>query len=159
MYLKRLYQHNKFLFLLCIFFVFAQLFINYKRGVVCTPFYHYGMYSEVITPKNSYSIPEIFVDHQLLSAKDFTPQMWDNITQPIVLFYQSQIENNLIWQQDIHRLLPFTDSAKFANTLNEAGFKLWYGQHLEHLLNRQIDSVQIAFTNYFFNGSFKKAGH
>ena len=48
MFLQKVYKHSKLLFLAMLGFIAGQLFINYKHGVVCSPFYHYGMYSEVM---------------------------------------------------------------------------------------------------------------
>ena len=69
-----------------IIFIAGQLFINYKRGLVFSPFYHYGMYSSIIKPATQYNIPEVFVDGERLAAKDFSPQEWDNIMQPVIKF-------------------------------------------------------------------------
>ena len=69
MFLKKLYQHNKFWFVVIILFIAGQLFINYKRGVVFSPFYHYGMYSSAIKPATQYNIPEVFVDGERLAVE------------------------------------------------------------------------------------------
>ncbi len=151
MYLKKVYRHNKFLFLFCILFVAGQLFINYKRGLVFSPFFHYGMFSEVIRVKNQYTVSEVSVNGKLLAAKDYSPAVWDDIMQPVELFYHQQMSSNQ-WQVDIHRLLPFADSLKFVNSLSESDFKKWYRLHLQPVLKQPVDSVQIAFTDYYFNG-------
>src|SRR5437867_4049778 len=125
MYLKKLYQHNKLWFLVIIIFIAGQLFINYKRGVVFSPFYHYGMYSSVIKPAAQYNIPEVFVNGMRLATKDFSPQEWDNIMQPVIKFQDQEKWNSTLFQTDIHRLLPFADAAKFTNAITEQQFKQW----------------------------------
>ena len=153
MYLSKLYQHNKFLFIIICLFALAQLINNIRQDIAISPVYSYGMYSEQIKPLPFYTVPEIFIDGKQLQAKDFSPQQWDNITLPVTEFYAQQQWNVYQWQQDIHRLLPFTDSSKFVNHITEREFKQWYHQHLESLLHRQIDSINIVFSKYHFNGT------
>jgi hypothetical protein len=157
MYLKRLYKHNKFLFLIIILFAVAQIVDNMKRGIAVSPFFSYGMYSAKIDPVKYYTVPEIFVNGKQLQAKDFSSSRWDNITYPVTVFYKLDSLNLYQWRTDIYRLLPFTDSSKFVNHLSEAAFKEWYNRRLQSLLNEQIDSINIVFTNYYFDGkSFHK---
>src|SRR5689334_20502182 len=148
MYLKRLYQHSKFLFTIIVLFALAQLINNVRQDIAISPIYSYGMYSEQIKPLSSYTVPEIFVNGTQLQAKDFSPQLWDNITLPVTEYYTQQQWNQSQWQQDIHRLLPFTDSSKFVNHISENEFQQWYHEHLHTLLQRHIDSVNIIFNKY-----------
>jgi hypothetical protein len=153
MYLKELYRHNKYLFIIVLLFALAQLINNVRQDIAISPIYSYGMYSEQIKPLSFYTVPEIFVDGKQLQAKDFSPHQWDNITLPVTEFYDQQSWNLYQWQHDIHRLLPFTDSVKFVNHINGQEFKKWYHQHLQSLLDKHIDSVNIIFSNYYFNGT------
>ena len=157
MYLKQLYHHNKMLFAAIILFALAQLINNIRQDIAISPIYSYGMYSSKIRTSDFYSVPEFFVNGEQLRTKDFSPQQWDNISLPVTKFYAQQYWNKSIWQKDIQRLLPFADSLKFVNNINEQEFKYWYSLHLQSLLNRQIDSVDIIFRGYHFNGkSFTK---
>jgi hypothetical protein len=153
MYLKKLYRHNKFLFIIIALFVLVQLVNNIRQDIAISPVYSYGMYSEQIKPLPFYTVSEIFIDGKQLQAKDFSPQQWDNITLPVTEFYTQQQWNLYQWQQDIHRLLPFTDSSKFVNHITEQEFKQWYHEHLQSLLHGHIDSVNIIFRRYYFNGT------
>ena len=153
MYLKKLYHHNKFLFIIIVLFALAQLINNIRQDISISPVYSYGMYSAPIKPLHFYTVPEIFVDGKQLRAKNFSPQQWDNITLPVTEFYDQKSWNLFQWQQDIYRLLPFADSAKFVNHISEQEFKKWYHQHIESLLHMHVDSVNIVFSNYYFNDS------
>jgi hypothetical protein len=157
MYLKELYHHHKFWFLITVLFIIGQLFINYKRGVVFSPLYHYGMFSEVINPQRNYTVTEIFVDEKLLRTKDFSPYQWDKIALPVNMFYTQQQWNSTIWQRDIHRLLRITDSSKYLNNITEASFKEWYKNYLQTILHQTISTIKIQFTNYEFDGKELKA--
>jgi len=151
MYLLKLYRHNKLLFIIIALFALAQLVNNVRQDIAISPVYSYGMYSEQIRPLHFYTVPEIFIDDIQLQAKDFSPQQWDNITLPVTEFYTQQQWNLFQWQQDIHRLLSFADSSKFVNHITEQEFKQWYHQHMQSLLHRHIDSVNIVFSKYYFN--------
>lgn len=109
------------------------------------------MYSECINPSSTYSVTEVFVNGKQLQTKDFTPQQWDNITVPISKFYEQEKWNTAMWETDIHRLLPFSDSTKFLNTTTAEQFKDWYKSHLAFILNKKVDSVNILFSNYYYN--------
>jgi hypothetical protein len=133
-------------------FALAQIIDNMKRGIAVSPFFSYGMYSAKIDPLKYYTVPEVFVNGKQLRAKDFSSSTWDNITYPVTVFYKRDSSNRYQWQTDIHRLLPFTDSSRFVNHLSEAEFKEWYHRRLQSLLNVHIDSINIVFTNYYFDG-------
>jgi hypothetical protein len=153
MYLSKLYRHSKLLFIILSLFALAQLTNNIRQDIAISPVYSYGMYSEQIKPLPFYTVPEIFVDGRQLQTRNFSPSQWDNIALPVTDFYTQQQWNLYQWQQDIHRLLPFTDSSKFVNHITEKKFKEWYHKHLQSLLHRNIDSVNITFSKYHFNGT------
>ena len=143
-----------------IVFIAGQLFINYKRGVVFSPFYHYGMYSSVIKPATQCNIPEVFINGERLAAKEFSPQEWDNIMQPVIKFNGQETWNNQLWQTDIHRLLPFADASKFNNSITKEEFDQWYLLHLQNLLDKKIDKVEVIFSDYnFIDNTFQKANN
>ncbi|QEC69536.1 hypothetical protein FRZ67_20345 [Panacibacter ginsenosidivorans] len=143
-----------------IVFIAGQLFINYKRGVVFSPFYHYGMYSSVIKPEAHYNIPEVFVDGERLAAKDFSPQEWDNIMQPVIQFRFQQGWNNAIYQNEIQRFLPFADATKFNNSITKEEFDQWYQLHLQNLLDKKINKVEVIISDYnFIDDTFQKANN
>jgi len=143
-----------------IIFIAGQLFINYKRGLVFSPFYHYGMYSSIIKPATQYNITEVFVDSERLAAKDFSPQEWDNIMQPVIKFDEQKKWNDELWQTNIKRLLPFADAAKFNNNITKEEFDQWYQSHLQNLLDRKINKIDMISGNYdFMDDTFKKGNY
>ena len=156
MYIIKLYRHNKLVCIIVILFVIAQLVNNIRQDIAISPVYSYGMYSEKISPVSTYTVPEVFVNGKQLQTKDFTPQQWDNITVPVSKYYEQKEWNSAVWNTDIHRLLPFSDSTKFLNSLTEIQFKKWYKDHIAFILNEQVDSVNITFSNYQYNGVLQK---
>jgi len=156
MFLKKLYRHNKWLFLLMILFITGQLFINFKRGMVVSPFYHYGMYSEVMKPNLVYGVYEVEVDKVLLQANNFSAQQWDKIILPIKYFHALD-SMNLLYQTDVKRLMSAlnlkTDDRKFILPCNAKLFYKQYKNYLIHILDAKIDTLDISYRMYSFTGN------
>lgn len=79
MFLKEVYRHSKWMFAGMLFFMAAQLAINFKKGMVFSPFFHYGMYSGKATPMPEYRVNLVLVNGDTLSGSNFTPPQWDKI--------------------------------------------------------------------------------
>jgi hypothetical protein len=147
MYLKTLFQQSKLWFAVVVIFIICQLFINFKHGMVFSPFYHYGMYSEVMKPQQQYHVFGVIVDGEELKAKDFTPQQWDKIIQPVVYYSRHQQWNRDMFAQ-VHRLVGINDSAKYFNRLTKNDFNFWYRQYLSQIVGRDITSFSIQLKTY-----------
>lgn len=154
MFLNLLYKHSKLLFVLMIAFICGQLFINVKYGLVFSPFYHYGMYSQVMRPQSEYLVPEIVVDGILLKGNDFTPWTWDKILQPVNYFTAIPAGNSL-YKNEVTRLTPaFLSSGKTANFLQACdyeGFIDWYTKYLADVLRRPVKTVEVTSRKYTFS--------
>jgi hypothetical protein len=120
--------------------------------VVFSPFYHYGMYSAVMNPEKKYSVTEISVNGKLLQTKDFSPYVWDKINLPVQLYHTQDKWNQILWLQDISRLLHATDSSKYLNQITATGFSNWYRTYLQNVLHQSVDTVSIQWRDYVFDG-------
>ena len=154
MYLKRLCKHHKGWFLFVLLFAFGQLFIDYKRGVVFSPFFHYGMYSIKFYPQREYSVTAVYVNGERLHTTAFTPQQWDNISVPVDLFSSQEENNQSVWQANIRRMLHVKDSSKYLNTLDSAGFDRWYKSYLAYKFGYNGNAISVVKERYNFNGQF-----
>lgn len=153
MYLKRLYQHNKILFGLIIFAAAFQVINNIRQDVSFSPVYTYGMYSQVIKPQENYVVPEIIVNNKTLQTKDFSPQQWDKIVQPVMFFSKQQQWNRYIFNNYVHRLLGISDSSFYVNNFSQTQFNNWYMQYLETILHDHILTLAIEFSEYNLTGN------
>jgi hypothetical protein len=147
MYLKQLLHHNKFWFAMIVLFIIGQLFINFKRGMVFSPFFHYGMYSAMMKPKNNYPVFEVIVDEEVLQAKDFTPQQWDKIQQPLIYFKEHK-EWNSDQFSEANRLFGLSDTSKFMNNLPKRSFYTWYQNYLSLVLEKKVMTLLVQQKNY-----------
>ena len=154
MFLSQLYKHSKLLFLLVIVFICGQLFINVKRGLVFSPFYHYGMYSHVIKPVDEYPVPEIIVNGSQLKGSDFTPWTWDKINQPIT-YFKGIPASNALYNNEVKRLTPsFLSTQKTNNFLQACDYKTfleWYKNYLADVLRKPVKTVDVIYRNFRFN--------
>jgi hypothetical protein len=101
MYLSKLYRYNKWLFAAIVFFAAMQLLVTYKRGMVISPWYNYGMFSEKVIVKKKYTVNNSLgrpVETYLIS-----PQQDDriNVTLDNLLALN---RNDSLYQQEIVRL-------------------------------------------------------
>lgn len=145
MYLRKLYHQSKFWFIVVVVFAVIQITLNVRRDASLSPFFHYGMYSEVMEPQNIYVVPEVTVNNRTLQTKDFTPQEWDKIILPVVLYDKQKDWNSKIYNQHIKPLLHLEDSSKYINNLSNISFYHWYKPYLENILHQKIDSFKINF--------------
>lgn len=152
MYLKRLWWHNKFLFGLLVLFAAFQILNNIRQDVAFSPTYTYGMYSQVIRPQKKYIVPEIIVNGRVLQTKNFTPQQWDKIIQPIVLFQKQDEWNRAEFNIYIGRLLHIEDSGYYVNELSQAAFNEWYKKYLSAIIDANISSLSLQFQEYDLRG-------
>ncbi len=144
MYLLKLYRQSKFWFIVVVLFAVIQLTLNIRRDASLSPFFHYGMYSEVIKPKKIYVVPEVIVNNKALQTKDFSTQRWDEIIQPVVLYDAQKEWNSKIYHQHIKSLLHF-DSSKYINNISDMNFYRWYESYLQTVIHKEIDSLKINF--------------
>jgi hypothetical protein len=139
-----------------VIFILGQLFINFKRGMVISPFYHYGMYSEVMKPKPLYGVYEVRANNELLQSKNFSPQKWDKIILPIKYFHSLDSMSSL-YEKDVKRLMLSlgirTDVTKFTRRCDAHTFSKSYRSYLQNVLNKTIGSVNISVRNYAFTGT------
>lgn len=148
MYLKQLYQQHKGWFLFVVLFIAGQLFINFKRGVVFSPFYHYGMYSEKVNLTDSIAIAEIIINNKPLKPFDFSAQEWDKLVLPIYFNSTVATHNNDLYRMDIERLLKKIglqpkEQDYIMAWHDSIGFIKWYKPYAEKIIGEKIKDIHI----------------
>ena len=151
MYLKQLYENNRLLFLAVVLFICGQMFVVLIWGIVITPFYNYGMYSEVMEVKKEYPVFEIEPDGRLLRGEDYSAQQWDKILMPLHFF--ADINNsNRLYQTDIKRLLTkmhlSAPDEKFLVQCNYQQFENWYKNYLQTITKQHIGHLIVRYHTY-----------
>jgi hypothetical protein len=135
-------------------FVVGQLFINYKHGVVASPLFHYGMYSEVMKTHNSYGVFEVVANGKVLAGKDFTPQQWDKILVPLRYYAQLNNVSNKLFYTDIKRLMNAAHLApneqQYAQECDAGKFMAWYKPYLSKIVNRPVENLNVRYRLYAY---------
>lgn len=139
-----------------ILFIAGQLFINYKHGVVFTPFFHYGMYSEVMKVNTDFAVWEVEVNNKKLQTADFSIQDWDKIVLPLQ-YYAGIGKSNAVYLADTKRLLNnigiAADDQKFLNACDASSFQKWYKGYLQKIIGIEINSISIHSRTYQANNN------
>ena len=133
-----------------VLFAFGQLFINYKNGVMFSPFYNYDMYSYPSLPHNHYEVVQISINGRLLQPKDFSPHEWDNLMQPIVFFYKQKDWNSMIFHTEVQKFLPIQDSALYVNNISERAFMDWYKKQVLRIAHVQDTNSEVVISRDTF---------
>lgn len=115
--------------------------------MVFSPFYHYGMYSEVMKPKQNYPVFEIIADGEVLQTKNFTAQAWDKIMQPVI-YHSKHKEWNAAMYNEVHRITGISDTAKYVSNVQKRDFFEWYQKYLSAITGKEIRSLIIQQKNY-----------
>lgn len=154
MYLKRLYHQSKTWFVILLLFTMGQLYINYKRGLVISPFFHYAMFSSPVVPQSTYEVPEVWVNGKQLQTKDFSPNEWDNLVIPIVYYRYQQDYNAHVFVTGVQHFLHIKDSTKYVNHITDETFKNWYIQQVRQIVNANDKAtVEYRLTNYNYSNN------
>ena len=152
LFLQKLYNHNKLLFLGFVLFIIVQLFLNFKQGMVATPFMHFGMYSGPFKVQPEISVTEIIVNGEKLSAEDFSATQWDKIILPIELYCSQHKRGKTFYHEDIKRLLARfhipSNEKSFYLELSNADFLSAYQKVLSSIIGRDINKIEILRSKY-----------
>jgi hypothetical protein len=146
MFLKKVYKYNKFLFLTMIAFSTVQIFVSFNRGIVISPFFNYGMYSEAFNTPGSYPVFEIEQNGKLLRGEEFSPEDWDKIILP-PSYYANIKASNALYHKEVKRILErigiTTNDERFLTACNYKEFEKWYGKYLFQITGQPTTSLKI----------------
>jgi len=132
-----------------LFFAIGQWVINFKGGMVFSPFFHYGMYSAPAEIRRDYFINVVIKDGDTLRGKDFKPPQWDKIQYTLHQAIASGCDTNF-YNNQVSRLfnkagLPAPDARLFINKGTKedriALYKTWLSKQIKHN-GAQIDVAQ-----------------
>lgn len=155
MFLKEVYRHSKRLFVGMLLFIGLQLIINYKAGMVFTPFFHYGMYSWVQEPQLDYHVNLVLINGDTLKGGNFSPQQWDKIHYTLDELYITRCREDF-YNNQIARLyskagLSRPDASHFLIKDNVPGLLQRYEEWLPGQLDIPEAKVEIQRHRYRYH--------
>lgn len=155
MFLKKVYRYNKWLCGGMLFFTAMQLFVFARSGMVFSPWYNYGMYSEMINPLPQYELYKVYADGELVKGDEYSPAQWDNIHFKL-LQADAAACNATFYNNEIRRLfkkfhLPIPPEQFFINTaFNPQTIRQQYPKRLGQAFNK--NSVVVVPMRYEWTG-------
>lgn len=149
MFLKKLYQHNKFLFFTVILFLAAYFYLNYKWGISATPVQQYGMFSGPFSLQDTLQVYQVKVNGQWINNARVSTIERDLI-QSFPEYYRSEnmvnreVYNNLESYLFMGGLLsPTGHRHKFFNQVNDTLFTNWYRARISGIIQEKVNSLQV----------------
>lgn len=149
-FLYRLYIINKRLFFLITSFLILTLVANISGNEV-TPFFVFGMYSEIERPSNRYQVVDIILNDSIhlgeksywVYGKSFVQMpllyyklMYEKGADPTVFFLQEKLGKHYKFFQPFqHRL--------FNGKYETNAFKLWFASYLGECIKTHVNSIEI----------------
>ncbi len=144
MFLVKLYHYSKGLFYTLIVLLLLFLYINFKWGVVATPIYQYGMFSNAWYNAGPYPAYTVELNRHTYQLSNLPFPVRD---QCVVIFsrYLSLEANN---QWAIKAMLPlygtsFNSDDVIAGRVSAEVFSKWFEQWLGKVTGEQVNSLII----------------
>ena len=158
MFLKKLWNYNKWIFSLLLLYVLLLLFFNYKGGAIATPVYQFGMFASKYNIKDTQTVYHIYVNNQLLDVSQYTYTDRDKLFISLEN-YEMQKNNNPAIFMSMKRLLgkvgigQLMDSAVYNNTTTDYEFTQWYIKLLEKTIGYKVSSVEVFKQEYVMDNN------
>ena len=143
MFLKKLYRHNKTIFLLFAAYLLAFLYINYKWGVIATPVLQYGMYSGKYRLSDTITVYRVVVnnknmEHPLIAAGQ------NDFIQTYLGLYPAYKENNQLVNATFGKFLVFlrANENPGEGPVTDEVFTKWFGKKIQTMVAEPIQTLK-----------------
>ena len=158
MFVKQLYQFNKWLFGCFVLFIMAMIFINYKWGMTATPIQQYGMYSAKMAVNDTLKSYQVYVNQKKIDPTTYGLVDRDMMQIPVADFEKQQAVNEQAFatMKGIFNKIGMGGLMKkenFINTTTAEQFTNWYKKQLEKRSGHQVDDLSIFEQQYIWNSS------
>ena len=141
MFIKKLYQHSKLLFIAFMGFVTAFMVINYKWGIVATPFLQYGMYSKPVHIKDTLELYVLKVNNTDINWGGLSFSDKDKLQLFLKRYAIQQLVNEEVYTT-MGRYLPVT-AGNYHNKLSDTIFTSWYKQLVAQIIKAPVVSLAV----------------
>ncbi|HRD57838.1 MAG TPA: hypothetical protein PK504_07295 [Ferruginibacter sp.] len=158
MFLKQLYQYNKYWVAVFLCFLFFFFYINYKWGVVATPVYQYGMFSGKYRIKDTVTIYKIILDD-----KELKPAKIHFTTKDMLFTMLEKYENYKASPMQVYKTMQAVVSKfglsnvvsadKYKQNLRDSLFTKWLLEYFKSGASK----VQIIHQKYLWQQNNLKA--
>ena len=128
LYFTKLYRYHKGLFACIAFFGLVQLVVFYKKGMLVSPWYNYGMYSAKVYPQQVFEVNKQLTGPSWLYL--LSPQRDDKVNLTLDA-YRNSPTNDSLYQKEITRIIPMlrlpAPAARFYHhQFTQQQFNTWF---------------------------------
>ena len=143
MFLKKLYRHNKTLFLLFTAYLCAFLYINYKWGVIATPVLQFGMYSGKYRLQDTITVYRVVANNRLIDPSLISAGQ-DDFIQTYLGLYPAYQENNRLVNKTFHSYLGFLPGGGIPaeRLVMDEAFTKWFKQNMQAIVAEPIQKLE-----------------
>ncbi len=149
MFLKKLYRHNKTLFLLFSGYLCAFGYINYKWGVIATPVLQYGMYSGKYRLQDTITVYRVLANNRLIDPSLVSTGQNDFI-QTYLGLYPAYQENNRLVTKTFHSYLGFLPGGGIPaeRLVTDEAFTKWFKQKIQAIVVEPIQKLEATCQHF-----------
>jgi len=148
MFLKKLYLHNKLLFLATVLFMMAYAYLNYQWGLSATPVQLYGMYSGKFKTGDTISLYHVIANGKRVN--DASLDIIDrDLLQTFPEIQQTERSVNKQVYQTFARYFQRivfdarSNEYKFQNHISDSIRYNWYKNKVATMLHEELQSLDI----------------
>jgi hypothetical protein len=148
MFLVKLYQFSKMLFIGFVIFILLFCVINLKQGLVVTPVFQYGMYSAVAHLSDTQSVYKIYVNNKAIDFTKFSFEENDDLLVSVSNYEKAKKSNAIIFET-MKRIVGkagiagFMTEVTFSNNISDQVFIEWYTKRVEKIMGSSIQAIEI----------------
>lgn len=159
-FLYKVFEKDKPLFAFFLLFIIGQIFFTYKQ-VENTPFFHFGMYSAIHSPKPSYTVYHIKLSEKDLQSNDFADAQREVIYNTIAAYDGLQQLNfrDTLDKVISHRFLGNIAQGARTALLNtqpmDKPYQMWLFQYIADMRMIQTPALEVTKNqvHYLPNGN------
>lgn len=155
MFLKQLYNFNKFLFYFLILFILGSSLVFYKWGAVATPIYQYGMFCQKFHQSDTQSVYQFYINSKPINYSNYNQHDMD-LTQEIVANYLKQKKTNPEIFKTMNGfytkvgLRNFLCEERFLNLKSDKEFIIWLAKIIPQAATANPINLSLEQHNYVY---------
>ena len=158
MFLFKLYNYSKLLFIVLILLLLAFVFINVKWGAVATPIYQYGMFSGPMHVKDTQTVIHFFINDKIVDISKYPFAERDLLLVSFNRYTDQEQKNTSVYGTMKTLLSPLgidhlIKRPDYTNQLTDDAFREWYRTLLEGVVKYPVKKYSIYTQRFIWHDS------
>ncbi|MES2431965.1 MAG: hypothetical protein V4556_13610 [Bacteroidota bacterium] len=159
-YLYKLYAKSKLWFAFFCFFILVSIF-THKTGVETTPFFVWGMYSDIDTVRSSYNILEVTINNKeklrldQTFAEPYRMMIYTSFDKYAQYVKAGNVDSLMYYRQGetkpIRRIQHFFAS-HVANTKDDIlQYPIWLKKYISQAISKKVETIRVDKVMFTYN--------